>query len=309
MYDICSMCRMRFGAVPDQLLSTLNLRLPPEPVRNAVVLPGTPAASPNVYVGAATWGTTEWNGKIYPVKTPTTKFRQLYPRYFNTIELDATYYNIYPPEVLQQWAAPAAGLNFKFCPKFPQSISHHSGFQNIEGETETFLESIKAFGDQLGPAFLQVSENFAPQQKGALYNYLAALPVGFSYFLEVRHPGWFSSAAQADELFQTLNALHIGLVITDTPGRRDLVHMQLPVPRLFLRFVCNGLHATSFNRTDAWVQQIKSWLDRGLQEAHIFLHPGHDAAVPELAQYWVHQLNQTCKLHLKAPTLLQPQLF
>jgi uncharacterized protein YecE (DUF72 family) len=303
------MCRMRFGAVSDQLLATLNLRLPPEPSRNTTVLCGTRLEVPKVYVGAATWGTTAWVGKIFPPKTPTTKFRTLYPRSFNTIELDATYYNIYRPEVLQQWAAPTAGLDFKFCPKFPQSISHHSGFQNIEGETEAFLESIHAFGTQLGPAYLQVSEAFTPQQKEALYNYLASLPSGTSYFLELRHPGWFSTAAQADELFQTLMALNIGLVITDTPGRRDLVHMQLTVPKLFLRFVCNDVHPTSFSRTDAWIQQLQKWVNGGLEEAYVFLHPGHDAAIPELAQHWINGLNGMCGLQLKPPARIQPQLF
>ena len=300
---------MRFGAVSEQLLSSINLNLPQAPAHNAAILKGIRSVAPKVYVGAATWGTTGWTGKIYPPKTSAARFREFYPKQFNAIELDATYYNIYPPDIIQKWAEPAAGLDFKYCPKFPQSISHQSGFQNVAGETEAFLESIKAFGQQLGPAYLQVSEMFTPQYKEPLYNYLAELPVGFSYFLELRHPAWFSNAAQADELFQTLTALNIGLVITDTPGRRDLVHMGLAVPKMFLRFVCNEVHPTSFSRTDAWVQQLSKWMEQGLEEAYVFLHPGNDAAIPELATYWVNALNQKCGLHLKPPVVLQPQLF
>lgn len=300
---------MKFGSLPDRLLSAIDLHLPPEPVENAAVLPGTPVALPNVYVGAATWGAPGWVGKIYPLKTPASKFRQTYPHYFNAIELNATHYNIYSPDVMQQWAAPAKDSGFKFCPKFPQSISHHSGFQNVETQTAAFLESIWAFEKQLGPAFLQLSETFSPQGKEVLFSYLALLPTNTSFFLEVRHPAWLSDATERAELFQTLMPLNMGLVLTDTPGRRDLVHMRLTIPKLFLRFVCNGVHATSFSRTDAWIQQLKNWLNRGLQEAYIFLHPGNDAAVPELAAYWIHQLNEKCGLHLKPPTLQQPQLF
>lgn len=264
---------------------------------------------PTIHVGAATWGDQSWVGKIYPPKTPAAKFRNVYPQQFNAIELNATHYNTYSPDVIKQWTAPMAGLDFKACPKFPQSISHNSGFENVQTETAAFLESIRAFEKQLGPAFLQVSETFSPQYKVALYNYLASLPTNLSFFLEVRHPAWLATAQQAGELFQTLMALNIGLVLTDTPARRDLVHMQLTVPKFFLRFVCNGVHPSSFNRIDAWVLQLKSWLDRGLEEAYIFLHPGNDAAVPELAAYWILKLNQTCGLHLKPPTVLQPQLF
>jgi uncharacterized protein YecE (DUF72 family) len=300
---------MKFGAVSDRLLSILDLRLPQEPEANSTVLPRRRAAQPAVYVGGATWGASTWVGKLYPLKTPGTTFRQLYPKYFTAIELDATFYTIYKPEVLQQWAAPAAGLDFKICPKFPQSISHNSALQNVEGETEAFVESIRAFGTQLGPAFLQLSEAFAPAQKEFLYTYLTALPLGIPYFLELRHPAWFTDSAQAAELFQTLLALNIGLVITDTPARRDLVHMRLTVPKLFLRFVCNDIHPTSFSRADAWVAQLQQWLDQGLEEAYVFLHPGNDAAVPELAPYWITNLNEKCGLHLKPPVILQPQLF
>jgi uncharacterized protein YecE (DUF72 family) len=210
---------------------------------------------------------------------------------------------------LQQWAAPAKDLEFKFCPKFPQSISHHSGFQGVQAQTETFLKSIWAFEKQLGPAFLQLSEAFSPQHKEALYSYMYALPQNTSFFLEVRHPTWLDNAAQAGELFKMLIALNIGLVITDTPGRRDLVHLRLTTPRLFLRFVCNGVHPSSFRRADAWIQQVQHWLDRGLQEAYIFLHPGNDAAIPELAAYWIAELNHKCRLNLKPPYLPQAQLF
>lgn len=300
---------MKFGSLPDRLLTSIDLRLPPEPAANATVLPGARAALPTIYVGAATWGAPAWVGKLYPLKTPSAKYRQFYPQQFNAIELNATHYNIYSPDVIKQWAAPAHGLDFKFCPKFPQRISHHSGFQNVAEESAAFLDSIWAFEKVLGPAFLQVSEAFSPQGKEALFSYLASLPTTTSFFLELRHPAWFSDATEKAELFQTLISLGMGLVITDTPGRRDLVHMRLTVPKLFLRFVCNGVHPSSFSRADAWIVQIKSWLDRGLEEAYIFLHPGNDAAVPELAAYWVHKLNEKCGLRLKPPTLLQPALF
>ena len=300
---------MKFGSVPDRLLSALDLRLPPEPGSNALVLPGTSTPAPRVYVGAAIWGAPSWAGTLYPLKTPAAKFRQLYPGQFNAVELNATHYTIYPPHVIQQWAAPAMDKDFKFCPKFPQAISHHSGFENAGAATQAFLESIWAFEKHLGPVFLQLSETFAPAQKDALYNYLSSLPASLSLFLEVRHPQWLSGEVQAAELIQLLMAGRRGLVITDTPGRRDLVHMRLAVPRLFLRFVCNGLHPSSFSRTDAWIGQLQNWLNRGLEEAYIFLHPGNDAAVPELAAYWITQLNRHCALQLKPPTPVQPQLF
>jgi uncharacterized protein YecE (DUF72 family) len=232
----------------------------------------------------------------------------LYPQHFNAVELNATHYTIYPAEVMRQWATAARGKDFKFCPKFPQQISHHSNFENTDALTGAFLESIQAFEEQLGPAFLQVSEYFSPVHREALLRYLQDLPKALTFFLEVRHPQWFTGTASA-ALFASLQSAGIGAVITDAPGRRDVVHMHLTLPKLLLRFVCNGVHATSFSRTDAWVQKIQHWIDMGMDEVYVFLHPGNDAAIPELAAYWIEQLNRHCQLQLQPPGSLQKRLF
>jgi len=142
-----------------------------------------------------------------------------------------------------------------------------------------------------------------------LFPYLASLPSDITFFLEVRHPGWMATEKETEILFETLKALHMGIVITDTPGRRDLVHMHLTLPKLFLRFVCNALHPTTYNRTNAWIQRLHYWYNAGLEDAYIFLHPGSEAAIPELAAFWVQELNTQCQLHLKPPASVQQQLF
>jgi uncharacterized protein YecE (DUF72 family) len=267
------------------------------------------APDPKVYIGASTWGDATWNGSVFPPKTPSTKFRQLYPQYFTAVELNATHYKIYEPEVLYKWGQAAYGKDFKFCPKFPQEISHHSNFRNTEHSTAAFLHGVEAFGDNLGPVFLQLGENFSPAQKDALFFYLATLPRHLTFFLEARHPLWFASSAERDQLFETLRSLDIGAVITDTPGRRDVVHMHLTLPKVFLRFVSNGMHESSFRRTDEWIQQLSKWIDSGLEEAYVFLHPGEDAAVPGLASYWTKEVNRHCRLRMPDPTSRQKGLF
>lgn len=300
---------MKFGTVPEERLTHIDFLLPPEPLFNSKTLPGKRTATPKVYVGAATWGDASWAGKVYPPKTGAKDFRKLYPRYFNAAELNATHYAIYTPEVIAGWAAAAKEKDFKYCPKFPQSISHHSHFENTETLTKAFIESIAAFGAHLGPAFLQTSENLPLTARHALFKYLATLPQQHDYFLEVRHPQWFESNDATENWMTVLQQLNIGAVITDTPGRRDLVHMHLPVAKLFLRFVCNALHPTTFSRVDAWVARMAQWLDKGLAEAYIFLHPGADEAVPDLAAYWITALNNRCGLSLRPPLPQQTSLF
>ena len=111
------------------------------------------------------------------------------------------------------------------------------------------------------------------------------------------------------ELFDTLRSLNIGAVITDTAGRRDCAHMELTVPKTFIRYVGNSLHQTDYTRTDEWIKRIKYWLDNGLQELYFFMHMHDEAFSPELTVYLVDKLNAACGLHLQKPKFINGSLF
>lgn len=294
---------MDFGKLAAEELKTINLCLPIEPKENFSILKSKRVDLPKVYVGCAKWGRTEWIGKIYPEGTKEAVFLDHYVEHYNSIELNATHYKIYPPSVIQKWADKAKGKDFVFCPKVPQTISHYSSFVNIEDKTNSFLEGILAFGEHLGPVFLQVSDRFSPKRKESLFNYLESLPQDIQFFLEVRNPEWFSKD-ESEKLINTLTKLNVGYIITDTAGRRDCVHMYLTIPKAFIRFVGNSLNPTDYIRIDAWVNQIKLWLNNGLEELYFFMHMHDETYSPELSSYLIGKLNVECGLSLKEPLFI-----
>ncbi|RFS22039.1 DUF72 domain-containing protein [Chitinophaga silvatica] len=276
---------MNFGRVPADTLMDIDFKLPAEPVFNKKVLKGKPVKKPLVYTGCAKWGIKEWVGKLYPAGTKEANFLNEYVKYFNGIELNATYYQTYGPETISKWAAKAAGKNFRFCPKVPQSISHFSSLINADAKTTAFLNGVLAFEEHLGPIFLQLSDRFTPARRENLYAYLKSLPTDLQFFVELRHPQWFLDETVRLELFNTLQKLNIGAVITDTAGRRDVVHMHLPIPKAFIRFVGNSLHPTDYERIDDWVNRITYWVQNGLKECYFFMHMHNEATSPELTEY------------------------
>ena len=299
---------MEFGRVPENKLNSIDFSLPVEPAANKLVFKKT-NKKPLVYLGCTKWGRKEWVGKIYPKGTKDAQFLDHYLQHYNSIELNATHYKIYSPQEISKWALKAKGRDFKFCPKVTNSISHDSGFNNVDYLTTAFLEGVLAFGENLGPIFLQVSEKYNPGQKDKLYKYLQTLPTDLQFFLEVRHPDWFANSAVHAELFDLLRSLNIGAVITDTAGRRDCAHMELTVPKTFIRYVGNSLHPTDYRRIDAWIERMKCWLDNGLQELYFFMHMHDEAYSPELTVYLVDKLNAACSLHLQKPKFVQGSLF
>lgn len=296
---------MEFGKIDRSLLDKVNFRLPEDGIFTQALKPAV--QQPNLFLGGAKWGRKEWVGLIYPAKTKESEFLDYYIRNFNGIELNTTHYQIYPEATIRKWAEKAKGTNFKFCPKFPQSISHYSDLASTKAhaDTDRFLASVVNFGEHLGPMFLQLSEKFGPQRRDALFSYLQKLPKDLDVTLEVRHADWFGNEDIRRELFQTLHELSIGSVITDVSGRRDCAHMEVTAPVTFIRFVGNGLHPTDYERIDDWVKRIRKWLQKDIREIHFYMHQPDELYTPQLTDYLVRELNKHCGLSLQAPKLIE----
>ena len=297
---------MDFGRIPEDELNNIDFTLPAEPAFNKLVLNAEPLKQPKIYIGCAKWGRTEWVGKIYPPGTKEKDFLQHYVQHYNSIELNATHYKIYGATGIGKWAEKANGKDFKFCPKVFQGITHRGSLKGKDFITNEFFRGIVAFKGHLGPIFLQVSDSYSPKRKNDLFSFLHSLPTDLQFFVEVRHNEWFSNDTILQELLTTLKAMNIGIVITDTSGRRDCAHMNLTVPKTFIRFVGNSLHPTDYTRVDDWIKRMKYWLSQGLEELYFFMHMHDEAYSPELTVYLIDKMNAECGLNLQKPKFLDP---
>ncbi|WP_428328953.1 DUF72 domain-containing protein [Mucilaginibacter sp.] len=297
---------MEFGRVSPEELIGVDFTLPPDPELTIKTLQSAKNDKPlQVHVGCAKWGRKEWVGKIYPPKTKDANFLDEYVKHFDCIELNATFYNVYGPDMIAKWKEKAdSNPDFKFCPKFSQSITHIRRLKNADEITTKYYEGILAFGDKLGPLFLQVGDNFTPKSFPDLKAYLEQLPKDVPVFLELRHKDWFAVPENRNQIFNLLHELNIGAVITDASGRRDVVHMELPTPHAFIRFVGNSLHTTDYARCDEWIERIKQWQQMGLQSVWFFMHQHDERYSPELADYVVEQLNKKLGLSLQRPQFI-----
>lgn len=304
---------MEFGRVAPEELPLIDFTLPPDAPLTLSTLMAAKSEEPmQVRVGCAKWGRKEWIGQIYPPKTKDANFLDEYVKHFDCIELNATFYNIYGPDTIAKWKAKAAANpDFKFCPKFSQSISHIRRLKNADDITTTFYEGIMAFGEKLGPIFLQLSDNYTPKSFPELKAYLETLPKDVPVFVELRHKEWFAVAENRDKVFQLFHDLNIGAVLTDATGRRDVVHMTLPTPHAFIRFVGNGLQNGNFDsdkaRLDEWVIRIKQWQQLGLKSVWFFMHQHDERYSPILSDYVTDELNKALGTTLLRPKFIEAQ--
>lgn len=294
---------MEFGRVDD--LSGIDFRLPEDPEMTISTLKAAKGGGNlEVYVGCTKWAHKPWVGTLYPKGTDAKQFLKQYALNFNTIEFSSTFYTIPSPERIAQWAAETKfRSDFKFCPKLPQNITHIRRLRNAEAATNQFYDSIRAFGNQLGPVMVQMGESFTPKNHPELRAYLAYLPKEVPVFIELRHKDWFAQQDNRTKLFDTLKELNIGTVISDTAGRRDCVHMELTTPHTMIRFVGNNLDKTDYTRIDEWVARLKDWKEKGLQSVWFFMHQNDENFSPEACAYLIGKLNEQLSLNVSGPVL------
>jgi uncharacterized protein YecE (DUF72 family) len=296
---------MDFGRVPD--LTSIDFQLPEDATFTTSLLDrdGQNVRNEQIYIGAPIWSNKEWVGKIYPSTTKANEMLYHYARQFNTIELNVTHYQIPSEKTIQNWRK-AVTPEFKFCPKWPQIISHDSMLRGLFDVKQEFIRNVLQLEENLGMTFLQLGPTFDTTYMADLNRFLKQIPENFPLSIEFRHPSWFVEKDKFNALLQYLHKRKIGTVITDVPGRRDVLHMGLSIPTLTLRFVGNELHPTDYTRTNDWVHRLQQWFLGGLENAYIFIHCGENTLAPELTKYWVDQLNQLLGTYVAAPSI-RPQ--
>lgn len=303
---------MEFGRVEPELIKNIDFILPADGEQTILTLKKSNAKDKaDFYVGCAKWGRKEWLELIYPKKTKEKDFLGEYAKQFNSIELNSVFYGIPKEEQVLKWkelAEAHTNQDFLFCPKFSRSITHLKRLKDVDDLTDQYIKGISAFGKMLGPCFLQVSDNFGPNQISTLEAYLKKLPEDLKLFVEVRHQDWFIGNSRK-ELFAMLAKLGKGAVITDTSGRRDCLHMELSTPEAFIRFVGNGGRFLDSDkaRIDEWVIRIKHWLAHGLEKVYFFLHQHDEADTPIIADYTLEVFNKNLGTSLKRVNFIPKQ--
>lgn len=298
--DIKFQIKMEFGKVDPEELEQIDFTLPPDRPETTALLKKQRSSDPKIFVGCAKWGRKDWVGKIYPRGTKEADFLNHYAQHFNCIELNATFYRMPSRAQTANWKSKVTP-GFKFCPKFVNTITHIRRLKNTTADVDRFMDAMMGFEDALGPVFLMPHPTFGPKNIEVLQNFIQELPKDISLFTELRQEEWYSDPKANEDVFSMLEQNKSGSIITDTSGRRDMVHMRLTTPEVFIRFVGNGLHPTDYTRIDDWVQRIKKWKEEGIHTVYFFMHQHEELHSPELSRYLIQQLNKHCGTSIREP--------
>lgn len=292
---------MDFGRTDN--LSPIDFSLPPSHASVKKVLGGKNTNACKVYVGGVLWNDISFVGNIYPQNSKPKDYAKYYTQQFNCIELNSTYYRLPAIETIEKWTYQAKS-NFKFCPKIIKDVSHAPNLESIKPFMNEFLNRTKKFDSKLGLYLLQFPPAFWLKRKQELMDFLADYK-GVPLAVELRHEDWFlkENETELNTLCNFFYKNSFTFVLTDTPTRRDVLHMRLTSKIAFIRFNANDLHPTDFERINKWIHIIKNWMDEGLEEVYFFIHSPNQIYMPELVSYFIKELKSKTGIGLVSPKL------
>ena len=171
----------------------------------------------NLLLGTSSWSSEDWVGVFYPPGTAAAGYLAEYAKHFGTVEVDATFYRTPSPSMVKNWRD-RTPPGFLFAAKLPRTITHDKVLEDCSAELKEFLGVMDLLGDKLGPLLFQFpyfnKQAFAKADDflSRLEPFLARLPAGYSYAVELRNKSWIGP-----RLLNLLRKKMIALALIDHP--------------------------------------------------------------------------------------------
>jgi len=249
-----------------------------------------------IYLGLPQWSHPKW------ARLGITGLEE-YARHFNCVEGNTTLYALPKAEIVARWLAQTDD-NFRFCFKFPATISHQAALRQCDALTLEFFQRLSPLAARIGQYWLQLPATFGPQDLPALWAFLDGLPQEFRYGVEVRHPLFFNKGAEELQLNRGLHQRGVNRVILDSrpvhaarPHSEAVIDAQRKKPKVpvhavvtagqpMVRFIGSDDMAQNQAMFAPWLEKLQKW--QQTTTPYLFLHTPDIAQAPEL----VHSLWQ-----------------
>jgi uncharacterized protein YecE (DUF72 family) len=104
----------------------------------------------NFFVGTSGWSYTSWRGVFYPPDLSSSKWLSFYARYFDTAEVNYSFYQLPREETYNNWLRQTPP-DFTFAVKASRFITHIKRLAGAVEAWNTFNERATVLREKLGP--------------------------------------------------------------------------------------------------------------------------------------------------------------
>ena len=161
-----------------------------------------------VYIGTSGYQYKHWKGDFYPEDLKVKDWFEHYTRYFDTVEINNTFYKMADASTFTEWKK-AALKNFCYAIKYSRFGTHRKKLKDPKGHINYFMDRASHLGKFLGPVLIQLPPNWKRNIE-RLKEFLDVTPTEIRWAIEIRNPDWLS-----EELYDLLREHNAALVLHD----------------------------------------------------------------------------------------------
>jgi uncharacterized protein YecE (DUF72 family) len=165
-----------------------------------------------IYIGTSGWQYYHWKGKFYPEDLSSKDFLKFYSKYFNTVEVNTSFYHFTKKSTFEKWEK-EVNRNFLFSIKLHRLFTHFRKLKLNKDDKRILketIESYKVLGKNLGPILIQLPPSLKKDLK-VLEKFLKNFK-NLKLAIEFRHKSWLDK-----ETYNFLKKKKIAFVISDSP--------------------------------------------------------------------------------------------
>ena len=144
------------------------------------------------HIGCSGFHYKHWKGSFYPEELAQSKWFNYYCDFFNTLELNVTFYRFPRLSSLQNWYQKSPS-EFRFAVKAPRGITHYKQFIGAANLLTDFYQTVsEGLKNKLGCFLFQMSPRFSYSEE-RLDRIVKSLDSSRLNVIEFRHASWWRS--------------------------------------------------------------------------------------------------------------------
>ncbi|BAL81205.1 DUF72 domain-containing protein [Caldisericum exile] len=219
------------------------------------------------YIGTSGYYYPGWIGEFYPEGISSKDFLEYYERFFDTVELNSTFYHM-PRKSTMRSLKRKLRDDFLVSVKLNRAITHIRRLKEVKDLLDMFFESVFELEKNLGVVLVQLPPSLKRNDE-LLVSFIETLPKDIKFAIEFRHKTWLDK-----QIYKILRENNIAFVATHGDNYPFLkietahfTYIRLHGPK--------ELYASSYSNSELkdWANYIKSLNQKGL---NTFLYFNND---------------------------------
>jgi uncharacterized protein YecE (DUF72 family) len=164
-----------------------------------------------LFIGTSGWMYDHWKGVFYPKDLPKSQWLNYYLKFFDTVELNNTFYHLPRAQTFKNWRK-AVPKKFIFAVKANRFITHMKKLNKAKAPVKLFMGRAKLLKGNLGPILYQLPPRWKANPL-RLKDFARNLSKKYVNIFEFRDPSWFN-----DEVYSILRKNKLNFCIYSMPG-------------------------------------------------------------------------------------------